>query len=167
MTVNQAVRALRKHMGKTQQAFATATGISISALNNYERQRRPELKRLHVFHWFAQQAEREDLRKVFLKAIADKVGEPYVGPAMKLLLLDPHNTKTWFEFLAVEALALSLTEAAYRDLAPAVIRALAPVIQRRNQREEWEGPFAVIGREGFENEAIRRGYFAAINKEER
>jgi transcriptional regulator with XRE-family HTH domain len=47
MTVNGAVCALRKYLGLTQQAFANYAGISISALNNYERHRTPEARRLY------------------------------------------------------------------------------------------------------------------------
>jgi hypothetical protein len=65
VTVNQAVRALRKHVRKTQQIFATDLGISISSLNNYERKRIPEPRQLLAFERAAVGAGRRDLAKVF------------------------------------------------------------------------------------------------------
>jgi transcriptional regulator with XRE-family HTH domain len=65
VTVHQAVRALRRHAGKSQQVFATELGMSISALSNYERRRVPEPRQLLVFQKAAEVAERRDLAQVF------------------------------------------------------------------------------------------------------
>jgi transcriptional regulator with XRE-family HTH domain len=68
------VRALRKHLGKTQQIFATALGISISGLNNYERHRIPEPKQLFMFERAARQAGRQDLAGIFSESAAQALG---------------------------------------------------------------------------------------------
>jgi transcriptional regulator with XRE-family HTH domain len=161
MTVNQAVRALRKHLGMTQQEFAGEAGISISALNNYERQRMPELRRLHVLYSKAKQAGRDDLAKVFLLAISDIQERPYAGPALSLLTLSPNNPQTWFEFSCVEALARCLYGGInYQDLIPAVMAALAHVIERA---EDLENPLPGIPFQlpAFLRESQRRGYMAS------
>jgi transcriptional regulator with XRE-family HTH domain len=157
MTVNEAVRALRKHLGKTQQAFASELGISISGLNNYERSRTPEHGRLYLFQSVAKEVGREDLAKVFLKAIGAIEAEPYSGPALKLLMLKHKHPATRFEFRCLEALALSLGAATgYEDLAPAVIAALALVVERREKLENRPTPG--LARAVFEQSAMDRGF---------
>lgn len=157
MNVNEAVRNLRKHLRRTQQSFASELGISISALNNYERSRRPESRRMHIFYLAAKQAAREDLARVFWKALSEMVVEPYSGPALRLLMLDPQNPGTRFELRCMDALALVLHSIDYRDLAPAVLEALARVIQRN---DELEGSLPHVGlrRAVFEQNALERGF---------
>jgi transcriptional regulator with XRE-family HTH domain len=80
VTINQAVRALRRHVKKTQQIFATELGISISALNNYERKRIPEPKQLLTFERAAIDAGRHDLAKVFEAALREALGLGWTVP---------------------------------------------------------------------------------------
>jgi transcriptional regulator with XRE-family HTH domain len=74
VTIHEAVRSLRKDLGKTQQVFATELGMSISSLVNYERDRIPEPKQLCRFFWAARDAGREDLAQIFKKAILKSLG---------------------------------------------------------------------------------------------
>jgi transcriptional regulator with XRE-family HTH domain len=79
MTVSKAVVALRKHLKQTQQRFATALDMSISALQNYEQSRMPESKQLLRFHRAAQEAGRDDLARVFLAAAQETLGLSGLG----------------------------------------------------------------------------------------
>lgn len=72
--VNQAIRGLREHVKQSQQVFATELGISISALNNYEQKRIPELKKLFAFERAAIKARRDDLALIFNRAIKEGIG---------------------------------------------------------------------------------------------
>jgi transcriptional regulator with XRE-family HTH domain len=160
VTVNQAVRALRKHVGKTQQIFATELGISISSLNNYERQRIPEPKQLIAFEGTALKAGRADLAMVFLKALGAALGwfDWHSELALKLLKLDPNNPKNWYELACLEALERCLSGAAgYQDLAPTVMSALALVIEREAELEV-RGGRGTRRWERFSEESVLRGY---------
>lgn len=137
MTVNEAVRALRKHAGKTQQVFATELGISISSLNNYERERIPEPKQLFLFGGAAHRAGRSDLAFVFNKTALEALGAWRGG---------------WYEYVLGEALEACLGDSQYHDIASVVVSALAPIVGSKQQafpEEHWSS---------FENESVKRGY---------
>lgn len=143
VTVNQAVRALRKHVGKTQQIFATELGISISSLNNYERQRIPEPKQLFAFARAARAVERSDLAEVFSFT------------AMGALGMWGDN---WYEFELEEALRLCLSGGSdYQDIARTVVSALAAVVNRPDRPGSREKRLA------FEKESVRRGYAKEVS----
>src|SRR5262245_33452092 len=135
MTVNQAVRSLRKHVKKTQQRFATELDISISSLNNYERRRIPEPKQLLAFLRAAQDAGRDDLVTVFHGALHEALGIAvswYFGAGLRLLRLEPEDPAAWYEWAAVQALERCLTGATeYKEVAPVVISALALAIEKQ------------------------------------
>jgi transcriptional regulator with XRE-family HTH domain len=71
MTVHEAVKGLRKHLNQTQQQFAWTMGLSISGLQNYEKDRIPETKQLMAFRRAADDAGRADLAAVFRHSLAD------------------------------------------------------------------------------------------------
>jgi transcriptional regulator with XRE-family HTH domain len=156
VTVNEAVRALRKHVGKTQQIFATELGIAISSLNNYERQRTPEPKQLFAFSRVARDAGRDDLAEIFFRAAKEALGWEswYSGSGLNLLKLDPSTPESWYELACIEALERCLSGASdYQDLAPIVLAALAQVIERQSGLQEGPEEWA-----RFEEESVRRGY---------
>jgi DNA-binding XRE family transcriptional regulator len=156
VTVNQAVRALRKHVGKTQQIFATELGISISSLNNYERQRTPEPKQLFAFEHAARDVGRHDLARIFSREAREALGwtDWYSGSALNLLQLDPATPEHWYELACVEALERCLSGASdYQDLIATVMTALSMVVERQAERE---GRLEDWGR--FEKESVVRGY---------
>jgi transcriptional regulator with XRE-family HTH domain len=65
VTINQAVRDLRKRLDLSQQAFATRLGLSISAIQNYEKERKPDARALYALMMHAQRSGRPDLENVF------------------------------------------------------------------------------------------------------
>ena len=162
VTVNQAVRALRKHVRKTQQIFATELGMSISALNNYERLRTPEPKQLIALQFAAHEAGRDDLAYVFSKAAGESLGlawSAYSGSALRLENIDPDNPNHWYEVEVLKALVECLRGGTnYEDITPVVISALRLVFKRR----------AVIDLDTdrvdrFEQESVRRNYVPSVH----
>ena len=65
----QAVRALREHLGESQQAFATRLGLSMRAVCNYEKDRGPTGKSLAALAKAASDAGRLDLAQTFIRAL--------------------------------------------------------------------------------------------------
>jgi hypothetical protein len=94
MTVHEAVVALRKHLKQTQQQFAWTMGLSISGLQNYEKNRTPETKQLMAFRRAADNAGRADLAAVFRLSLADS---SRLGPVGHELI----ETDDEFESMAV------------------------------------------------------------------
>jgi transcriptional regulator with XRE-family HTH domain len=133
VTVNEAVYALRKHVGKTQQIFATELGISISSLNNYERQRGPEPKQLFRFERAAIDAGRLDLAQIFRAALEKSLGVEHGETAI-------FQSKDRFETRAISKLLSCIR--GNTAAAPSVIGAIAA------GEPKW-----------FIDEAIRRGLF--------
>ena len=68
MNTTDAVKALRCHLGESQQAFATRLGLSIRAIANYEKDRTPSSLALGRLIKDAHEAGREDLADVFRTA---------------------------------------------------------------------------------------------------
>jgi transcriptional regulator with XRE-family HTH domain len=67
-TVNKAVRDLRKHTGLSQQRFSTLLGLSISALQNYENDQKPEPRALLRFWALARDGGFRDLEDTFTRS---------------------------------------------------------------------------------------------------
>jgi transcriptional regulator with XRE-family HTH domain len=136
MTVNAAVRQLRKHRMQTQQVFATDLGLSISGLQNYERDQMPEPRQLAIFLHCAQKANRPDLAKVFGEGLQRSLGIPYsalfYGPSSTL----SNSVEYSFDLKSLEALQQCLSrDARYADIATAVIRAVGSAIETLAERE--------------------------------
>ena len=72
--VVKAVRALRQHFGDSQQAFATRLGLSIRAIANYEKDRRPAGMALVSLARAASDAGKQDLTYRFMTAFMDELG---------------------------------------------------------------------------------------------
>jgi transcriptional regulator with XRE-family HTH domain len=161
VTVNQAVRALRKHVRKTQQIFATELGISISSLNNYERQRTPEPKQLIAFQRAAQEAGRDDLAHVFWTEAQEALGIEwrwYSGSGARLSGLDRNNPENWYEVAALEALENCLGGATlYQDIAPSVVSAIALAVARQSEVTEDRD---LVKR--FAEESSKRGFVPKV-----
>jgi transcriptional regulator with XRE-family HTH domain len=138
MTVSEAIRELRKHLGKTQQMFATELGISISSLNNYERQRTPKPKQLLLFHFAAEKAGRPDLAQVFESSFRDR-------------LMVPNEMFLTFLPDKFETTAIAVLTGCIRDASPmgrsTLIKGIAAILEER----------ADPRRDRFIAEGIRRG----------
>ncbi len=68
MDVSTAVKRLRESAGLSQQAFATAMGLSIRAVANYEKDRTPEREVLVRFMVFAMKHNQPKLANIFSAA---------------------------------------------------------------------------------------------------
>jgi transcriptional regulator with XRE-family HTH domain len=147
VTVNEAVRALRKHVGKTQQIFATELGISISSLNNYERKRTPEPKQLFRFERAAIDSGRGDLAEVFRDALVKSLGGVQPGE------LAVFHAKDDFETIAISTLLLSIRGGT--EAAPPLVDALIQALARSKNRKK------------FIEEAIRRGFMNEPSRREK
>lgn len=152
VTIHEAVRALRQHAEKTQQVFSTELGMSISSLVNYERDRVPEPKQLLVFARAAAAAGRNDLGAVFKKAAEEALGH---------WLLSKLPSESWYEIACLEALERCLSGGTdFQKITPAVISALAPVIE---QKAREDGNPDLIQR--FAEESVRRGFVHQFGKQ--
>ena len=69
-----AVRKLRSQLSDSQQAFATRLGLSISAIVNYERDRKPTGKALVALHRVARDAGQAELAEMFWTALHQELG---------------------------------------------------------------------------------------------
>jgi transcriptional regulator with XRE-family HTH domain len=76
MTVNEAIRALRKHSGKTQQVFATELGISLRAFQKYEQEQMPEPQALARFIALALDAKLDIIHRNLLNALLKQLAVP-------------------------------------------------------------------------------------------
>jgi DNA-binding XRE family transcriptional regulator len=76
MTVNKAIRLLRRRCGDTQQTFATAAGMSLRAYVKYEQEQMPEPRALVRFMSFAIATRNFDLSEVFEKALLRQLDVP-------------------------------------------------------------------------------------------
>lgn len=72
--VVKAVKALRQHLGDSQQAFANRLGLSIRAIANYEKDRRPTGTALVSLARAASDAGKKDLVSTFMTAFMDELG---------------------------------------------------------------------------------------------
>lgn len=69
----KAVRALRQHLGESQQAFATRLGLSIRAIANYEKDRRPTGMALLALARAATAAGKQSLTNDFMRALMEEL----------------------------------------------------------------------------------------------
>jgi DNA-binding XRE family transcriptional regulator len=65
LTIQEAVKELRARLGDSQQTFATNIGVSMTALNHYEKDWVPPLELLLRFREMARERHYDDLRTVF------------------------------------------------------------------------------------------------------
>ena len=72
MTIHEAIRSLRGD--RSQQAFATELGLSISTIQKLEKDRVPEPRSLYALVVQANQAGRKDLAEIFAKAFNEEIG---------------------------------------------------------------------------------------------
>jgi transcriptional regulator with XRE-family HTH domain len=75
MDLTQAVRELRTLTGETQQSFAQRLGLSLRAINNYEKDRAPNSPALFRLAKLARQVGRLDLAQVFSSALSAELQE--------------------------------------------------------------------------------------------
>jgi transcriptional regulator with XRE-family HTH domain len=76
MTVFQAIRALRKHIGESQQAFSNRLGMSMSAIVKYEagKGRSPEASSLVALAHVALEVGRSDVAQIFADQLIWQLG---------------------------------------------------------------------------------------------
>jgi transcriptional regulator with XRE-family HTH domain len=72
-SVVRAVRELRQHFGESQQAFANRLGLSIRAIANYEKDRRPTGMALVSLARAALVAGKRDLTNTFMTALMNEL----------------------------------------------------------------------------------------------
>ena len=68
------VRALRKKLGESQQKFAIRLGLSLRAIANYEKDRRPTGMALAALSRAAEETGASDLKYLFMQALIDELG---------------------------------------------------------------------------------------------
>src|SRR5271170_7863018 len=69
-----AVKALRHELGDSQQAFANRLGLSIRAIANYEKDRKPTGMALASLARVASDAGKHDLTSTFMLALVEELG---------------------------------------------------------------------------------------------
>ena len=69
MTVNEAVRELRRRSQESQQVFATKLNLSLRAYQKYEQEQTPEPRALNRFLALAEQEGWQDLAQAFRSAV--------------------------------------------------------------------------------------------------
>jgi len=69
-----AVKALRHELGDSQQAFANRLGLSIRAIANYEKDRKPTGMALASLARAATDARKQNLVNTFMSALVDELG---------------------------------------------------------------------------------------------
>jgi hypothetical protein len=69
MTINEAVRELRRRSEKSQQVLATELGLSLSAYQRYEQTQLPEARALGRFLLLAEREGWRDLAREFQEAL--------------------------------------------------------------------------------------------------
>jgi transcriptional regulator with XRE-family HTH domain len=69
-----AVKTLRHELGDSQQAFANRLGLSIRAIANYEKDRRPTGMALASLARAASDARKQDLINTFMSALVEELG---------------------------------------------------------------------------------------------
>ncbi len=74
MHTAKAIRELRTHVGASQQAFSTSCGLSITALQNYEKDRVPEPKQLLALIARAEAEKRRDIADVLRRELRSTLG---------------------------------------------------------------------------------------------
>jgi transcriptional regulator with XRE-family HTH domain len=77
--VHRALVATRRTLGLTQKAFADKTGLTITAIQNYEKDRVPSLPVLYKMRNVALAANRRDLAQVIHFQMENEIGGP-LGP---------------------------------------------------------------------------------------
>ncbi|MGA7235937.1 MAG: helix-turn-helix transcriptional regulator [Bryobacteraceae bacterium] len=142
MTIHEAVKSLRKHLGQTQQQFAWALGLSITSCQNYERNRTPETKQLMAFRRAADLAGRADLAAVFRYSLADS---SRLGPvALEMIAVDDE-----FESMAVGILLSTIRHSPpSAPSARTLVSEIAAIL-----KDKWPA-----ARKGFVKEAAKRGF---------
>ena len=148
MTVNEAVLALRKHVRKTQQVFATELKMSIASLQNYEQDRMPQPKQLWAFARAARAAGREDLSEIFMQAVREAFGGDKILNILSEIQLTP---AAWYEKHALETVKSCLEgKPGYRDFAFLVMGAVTSAVEKLESDPETARRFV--------EESVRRGY---------
>ncbi len=75
--IKSAVKALRTHLGETQQVFSGTMDVSLNTIARWETNRRPGGKWLMKLAAVARQAKRKDLARHFEAALSEALAEQY------------------------------------------------------------------------------------------
>jgi transcriptional regulator with XRE-family HTH domain len=136
MDLTQAVRELRTLTGETQQSFAQRLGLSLRAINNYEKDRAPNSPALFRLAKLARQVGRLDLAQVFSSALSaelQEVVEPMtkeerIWSSVVLALVRDRQLTDWpriggFLVKALEKVARQKDAAEAKELEPVLVEA--------------------------------------------
>ncbi len=74
MTLSEAVKALRSHLGESQQAFSNRLGLSMATIVKYEAGREPTGRALAALAHTAAEAGQHDLAYLFARALLKELG---------------------------------------------------------------------------------------------
>jgi transcriptional regulator with XRE-family HTH domain len=74
MSLNAAVKELRRALGLSQQAFATQLKLSIPAVVNYEKDRAPSARALAQLEQLASDNDHPELARIFRDALGSELG---------------------------------------------------------------------------------------------
>jgi transcriptional regulator with XRE-family HTH domain len=74
MELTEAVRELRRQLKDTQQGFAARLGLSIRAVANYEKDRKPDMRSLALLADAAHRNNQPKLAQLFADAVGDELG---------------------------------------------------------------------------------------------
>ena len=108
----QAVLRLRKRLGDTQQQFANRLGMSIRAVANYEKDRRPDPRALSRLLKEAERMRDTDLADTFRAALKEEMASLYGPPSPQGFPVAPQNPT---ESAWVLALLVVLRSPKYHD----------------------------------------------------
>ena len=144
-----AVKALRAHLGESQQAFSNKLGLSIRAIANYEKARIPSTLALHRLLKLAHEAGRDDLADVFREAYWKSKSRTFPG------LTDEESA--WVEVLCdvFSSRDCSNLEAAWDGVRKSITEAASMIISKAE---------TVKGIDDVDSIAEIRGHLWAANR---
>lgn len=128
VTVHAAVRELRLKLNLSQQAFAGRLGISISAVQNYEKNRVPNLQQLGFLYMLAREEREYEIAQIFRAAIdtASKVKVELMASWWKRYEDLRISTEREWVFMACAKRISS--ESRYASLFEPFVKAIGPVM---------------------------------------
>lgn len=146
MNLISAVRTLRQRLGESQQAFASRLGLSIRAIANYEKNRKPTGKALAALARVAQAAGEAELANQFLTALAEEMGP--LGPAPPWIGTYPLYVaaREWAFMACVQRM---LQDAQFSHLVKPYMELMQPVYaalaaEGKLKADEWHGLLAEL-----------------------
>jgi transcriptional regulator with XRE-family HTH domain len=130
VNTTDAVKALRAHLGQSQQAFATGLGLSIRAIANYEKDRTPSTFALERLRKAAQESRRGDLADVFDAAYWQNLRRRFPG------LTDEESA--WTELMCdiLDSQSVLKLKPVWRDVRESLLTAARKIISEAKRTQE-------------------------------